>query len=1187
MQPLGNHNKPHPCVHTDEVKQYIDLPFDYLNPVQSDFLPYLEEDNTNIIVASETSSGKTLIAELFAARAISLGKRVIYICPMKALADEKFFEWTDEVHTFSKYNVKILTGDIEITEKLKKSLINADIIILTPEMFNSKCRFFSKHDWLSNTVLVGDEIHLIGLDGRGDSEEVGIIQYFENSKDSRTLFLSATLPNVDDFGKWLDHMTGRPSILIKSAYRPCKLNKVFIEFHSSSSYAQTEENRMEKVIELVQKYDGESILIFVGAKAFGYKLSGRLKRLKIDHRFHSADLSREDKKSKSDDGTVMVAEGRRSIEEGFKNGDFNVLIATTTMAWGCVNGDTNVLTTNGYEKIDSINCNKAIAVNTENFNHKESGFRIKLVTDNKIPMKRIVLESGLSIVCTKDHVFPLINGNEKKASDIFIGDYLITDSIIPNKSCKNIENDICYLLGLIAGDGYVSEKSVDICCNNEGIKKRVIEIYKKNKISYRESANKFNGINHIVSRKEFRDIICDSVSYTENKYKILNYDLISLKNEENVFSIIAGLIDSDGSIDKNKICFYNTSYHLVNFFILSMKRFGIKTSVRLREPCENIIKDKKGNIKKIISKKKIYEVIVGSSIGFMFFKDNISKHMAFAKKVKKINILGENAYLSSISYFIHNENKIPVYGIRVEKTFNLLKKTCRYCIDNGPKAMSEILTKLNKKRLFMRESSFFPFFNIEENKIANKGRKRKHYYPNHIGEYLSNSSNINDFKKYLLAAGCIPVYKNKKIEKESRFVGEKVRYILKENSSEFVFDLSMKKEKYHHYVANGIVTHNCNTPARYVIQSHTKFGLTPMHPSNIIQSTGRAGRAGWSDKGDALIVCPQREVTKEARRIFSNYKISSTMIDANILMFHILSYIHDGTIKNSKDLFEWHQKTLASVQGQSLSPEKCSIVLDSLKSRGMVVCKEGVYKTTRLGEITARMYMSPLDVSDWFRNFAKLDRIKTPAGSDLDTQSRDNVKIAQALSRCYNWGLTWKTNKDGTKSLASVPGTYISEREKNAEEVLEYCHLLGTAPTEPNMKYAALFYRLLSGKTVGPTLNSYYMTISQDIERVISTLHQCDMKIGKYYHRKNPLKVPGFEWGNDWKNLEGRLKYGVTSDLADFVGIPGIGKKKAENLRDKGITSIAAMMNPENKDACERAIGKKTFEKTVILLRNK
>jgi len=250
----------------------------------------------------------------------------------------------------------------------------------------------------------------------------------------------------------------------------------------------------------------------------------------------------------------------------------------------------------------------------------------------------------------------------------------------------------------------------------------------------------------------------------------------------------------------------------------------------------------------------------------------------------------------------------------------------------------------------------------------------------------------------------------------------------------------------------------------------------------------------------------------------------------------------------------------------------------------MVLFKDGKYKITKLGEVTARMYMSPLDVSDWFRNFSQIDRIKSRPGASMSDETRDNIKIAQALSRCYSWGLTWKNEGNGERSLIPISSTYITERERNSEEVVELCSILNIAPTSPNIKYTALFYRLLSGRPVGPILNSYNMTISKDIERIISTLHQCDMLVGRYFHKKNPAQVPGFGWGDDWNNLQGRLKYGVSSDLAELVGIPGVGKKKAEKLRDKGVKTLAGVLDPANKDACERAVGKKTHEKIVIAL---
>ena len=71
VQPMGNHNSPYPCVRSIHIKKYMDFPFEFLNPVQSDFIKYLEDHETNIVLAAPTSSGKTKCIEFFIAEAIS------------------------------------------------------------------------------------------------------------------------------------------------------------------------------------------------------------------------------------------------------------------------------------------------------------------------------------------------------------------------------------------------------------------------------------------------------------------------------------------------------------------------------------------------------------------------------------------------------------------------------------------------------------------------------------------------------------------------------------------------------------------------------------------------------------------------------------------------------------------------------------------------------------------------------------------------------------------------------------------------------------------------------------------------------------------------------------------------------------------------------------------------------------
>ena len=1181
VQPPGSHNKPFPCIETKEAKEYLDyLPFKWFNPVQSEYLPYNEDDDTNIVVAAATSSGKTVIAELFAARAISQGKRILYIAPMKALADEKFSDWKNPEHTFSKFKVEILTGDINVTEALKIRLKDADIIILTPEMFNSKCRSFASHSWLEKSVFIGDEIHLLGLKNRGDAVEVGLIQYFENSPKSRALFLSATLPNVSDFGKWLTHMTGRESKVIISDYRPCKLNKRIEVFLGGKTYAKTEEHRMAKVIELIEQYKDESILVFTGSKMFGHKLSDALKRINIDHRFHNADVNRESKKTKDGD----IIHGRKDIEDQFRNGTFNVLIATTTMAWGCFTGDSQVTTENGFEDFSRVGKSKIISC--ENFKREKSRKINKIIVDNKIPMKKIVLKSGISIVCTNNHVFPLFKGGEKEASNIVVGDCLISDKKVSTSNIINeLSVDICYLIGLIAGDGYIDKKSVDFCVPEESIRTKVKNILMDLKFKFKSSNNRFDKVEHLRLNKESRDFFIKHVGYSDKKEKKIDFNFIGNK-EEMLLGILAGLMDSDGGVDSNKICFYNTSHHLINFFVMAMRRFGITTSVRLKNPVKKILFDKTGRKMEINSKKKCYELIIGSSAGFFFFWKNIMPLMASKNRILKIKKIYNKTYISNVKLLKMGDICASVYGLRNRKTFDIFKKTCIYCADKNGAPLSKILDHTENNRVFARMDVFNGFFEIKTKKINGKGQYRKHYIPNVLGTILKQSTDFASFVENATQNGFNIVDKkarNTCSEIKNDFFPDPVRYILEENPSDIVFDLSVQENNHHHYIVNGTVVHNCNTPARYVILSHTKFGLTPMHPSNIIQAMGRAGRAGWSDKGDAIIVVPNNDKDREPKRIFSDYLVTSTLGDPNTLMFHILSYVCDGTITTPEGLFEWYKKTLSSVQNKPLDMERCSLVLRNLEMRDMITSKNGEYKPTILGKITARMYMSPLDVSDWYRNFGKLYRIKSRPGASEEEEQNDNLRIAMALGQCYNWGVTWKYNEEQKKHVLSVsPDVYITEMEKNTPEVLEVSSLLNRSPEGyPTIKYVSIFYQLLSGKEVSPPLNSYYMGITRDIERIISTLEQCDMQVGRYFHKKDPIKVPGYGWGSDWKNLGCRLKYGVRSSLAELVNLPWVGKKKAESLEAKGITTEEAFRNPSNKDICEKAVGKKTYQKIL------
>src|SRR5581483_5025979 len=186
------------------VFPYLKYPFDKFNKVQSRAFEIHDKD-ANCIVSAKTGVGKTIIGEMFLSHEINVRKgKGVYIAPFRALANERYDDWTSN-HEFSKYKISICTGDFRLNSSRKKELEEADLIIATNELINSKLRNFKSENnsWLlnCNTICV-DELHLLSSKGRGSHTENAIIKISEINNKARILGLSATMPNAKQIGEW-------------------------------------------------------------------------------------------------------------------------------------------------------------------------------------------------------------------------------------------------------------------------------------------------------------------------------------------------------------------------------------------------------------------------------------------------------------------------------------------------------------------------------------------------------------------------------------------------------------------------------------------------------------------------------------------------------------------------------------------------------------------------------------------------------------------------------------------------------------------------------------------------------------------------------------------------------------------------------------------------------------------------
>ena len=161
-------------------------------------------EGKNIVLASPTASGKTLIAELCALKhVLEKNGKVIYLSPLRALASEKFEEFRKYTSIRKpdgrKVTVGISTGDFDTADNW---LERYDIIVTTNEKADSLLRHRAK--WMDEiSLVVADEVHLLNDAGRGPTLEVVLARLLQVNPDIQVLALSATINNVDEIAGWL------------------------------------------------------------------------------------------------------------------------------------------------------------------------------------------------------------------------------------------------------------------------------------------------------------------------------------------------------------------------------------------------------------------------------------------------------------------------------------------------------------------------------------------------------------------------------------------------------------------------------------------------------------------------------------------------------------------------------------------------------------------------------------------------------------------------------------------------------------------------------------------------------------------------------------------------------------------------------------------------------------------------
>ncbi len=307
----------------------------------------------SFVISAPTAAGKTLIAEMAALKLhLEKGGKIIYTVPLRALAREKFADFTKK---YKRIGMKIVqsTGDYDRSDPW---LREADLIISTNEKMDSLIRHHAP--WLKDVnLVVVDEIHLMGDIHRGPTLEVVLTRLKWLNPKLRFIALSATIPNAFLIARWL------AAKLIASEWRPVPLREgVYFDdaviFNDGEVKWIGRESRTDAVdLALATIREGGQALIFVNtrkatettamkaavhtARLLSFQEQDFLKRLSHDTHSAPSEPTRLDKKL-----AELVAGGaafhhagisssqRKLIEDAFRANKLKLVVATTTLAMG-------------------------------------------------------------------------------------------------------------------------------------------------------------------------------------------------------------------------------------------------------------------------------------------------------------------------------------------------------------------------------------------------------------------------------------------------------------------------------------------------------------------------------------------------------------------------------------------------------------------------------------------------------------------------------------------------------------------------------------------------------------------------------------------------------------------------------------------------------------------------------------
>ncbi|KAB2579921.1 putative helicase mug81 [Lasiodiplodia theobromae] len=347
--------------------------FQYFNPMQTQLFHCLYHTSENVLLGSPTGSGKTVACELAMWWAFreNPGSKVVYIAPMKALVRERVQDWGKRLTAQMGLKLVELTGD---NTPDTRSIRDADIIITTPEKWDGISRSWQTRDYVRKVSLVIiDEIHLLGGD-RGPILEIIVsrMNYIASQKKGsvRLMGMSTACANATDLGNWLGVKAGLFNF--RHSVRPVPLEIYIDGFPEQRGFCPLMQSMNRPTFLAIKTHSPDKPVIVFVASRRQTRLTARdlinfcgmednprrfVRMSEEDLALNLARVKDESLREALSFGiglhhAGLVESDRQLAEELFANNKIQILVATSTLAWG-VNLPAHLVVVKGTQYFDA------------------------------------------------------------------------------------------------------------------------------------------------------------------------------------------------------------------------------------------------------------------------------------------------------------------------------------------------------------------------------------------------------------------------------------------------------------------------------------------------------------------------------------------------------------------------------------------------------------------------------------------------------------------------------------------------------------------------------------------------------------------------------------------------------------------------------------------------------------------